>query len=898
MATSRIHRSDEPRTADKNASVSHPHPLKVAIIGAGIGGLAAAIGLRRQGHHISLYERSSFATEVGAGVHIAPNANGILRRWGVFAEQFGGTLMNYRYEFYPNGELIRYADLNEPNSRWQHPWHLVHRVALHDELRAAATGKDGPGRPAVLHTASKITHVDPIKGYVTLEDGSIFEADVILGADGVHSKTREFISEDMPQVISTGKGAFRFLMSREVAEKDPETRALVNAKDTGYMWFGDDRRVILYPCNWNSTLNFVCIHPESESHAMAGDEWNKSGSLEQLFKVFRGFDPTLLRLFEKMDPDELKVWQLLDMEKPPTWVNERLALLGDAAHPYTPYQGQGACQAIEDAAAIAVVLPLGTSPAAVSEHLKLYEKIRYERAHAIQDHSRKVGADWKNGKPQVDPTVWNYIFAHDAYDHAQDILKRYLWKKMGNPHWAMPVSFGPSPDFRNGGLRQAPNNNSHQEFTTATIRFRTSRTYLESLLPTKAYTYEGEATVCEASFSVTTQKNVSLLGGSAYSQFGLYMHGVQYRKEDGSAVQGSFVPVLLANSTDMVISMREDMGMPALFCDLEVCSSTKYYRIKASWRGVAFAELVFEDLEDDPQPLGDVYSETSDCDTLAHRYMPSIGGLGNAEASYAIFATKTAVTKESCEVGKRLRSKRANIKVESHDRASLPTLHHVAAGLASIPVYSVVAAEVIDRAAVVVEYSYLEARQAMAANQLPIPKRFTTTHNTDGKAIFDTSLNDEIPETNTGGHRFFLGYATDEYPVDLECSKDIETYQYYAANQPGLVIPGGTVLRFVDFPPGNSAMHRTVSMDYGIVLEGEVNLALDSGESRQLKRGDVAIQRGTMHQWVNPSGHEWARMVFILQESKPVKVNGTTLKEDYGDLTGVIRPSGKHLSLT
>ncbi|KAF4464663.1 fad binding domain [Fusarium albosuccineum] len=320
---------------DSGSSV-HSRPLRVAIIGAGIGGLSAACGLRREGHHIDVYERSSFATELGAGVHLTPNGNGILRRWGIFAEEFGGTMLNRRIEFHGNGQLIKNIDLTGSNLRWQHPWQLVHRVALHDHLKKVATDQDGLGRPAVLHTSSEVIHIDPEKGIITLPDGTVAESDVIIGADGVHSRSRDFVQESMPEIISTGKGAFRFLIPREVAEEDPEIKALVQFRDTSYMWFDNDKRVVLYPCNSNKTLNFVCIHPESQSHTTASDEWNKTGSVDQLLKVFKDFDPILLRLFKKMNPKELKVWQLLDMDKPQSWVNDKLALLGDAAHPFTP----------------------------------------------------------------------------------------------------------------------------------------------------------------------------------------------------------------------------------------------------------------------------------------------------------------------------------------------------------------------------------------------------------------------------------------------------------------------------------------------------------------------------------------------------------------------------------
>jgi quercetin dioxygenase-like cupin family protein len=82
-------------------------------------------------------------------------------------------------------------------------------------------------------------------------------------------------------------------------------------------------------------------------------------------------------------------------------------------------------------------------------------------------------------------------------------------------------------------------------------------------------------------------------------------------------------------------------------------------------------------------------------------------------------------------------------------------------------------------------------------------------------------------------------------------------------------------------------MHRTVSLDYGAVLEGEVELLLDSGERRMMKRGDVAIQRGTMHQWINHSETEWCRMLFVLQESKPLEVAGQTFEEELAGMAGV-----------
>ncbi|EEU46023.1 uncharacterized protein NECHADRAFT_92755 [Fusarium vanettenii 77-13-4] len=661
-----------------SASTSHYGPLRVAIIGAGIGGLSAAIGLRQQGHQVDLYEKSSFAVELGAGIHLTPNGNGILRRWGIFAEEFGGTLLNRRFEFHYNGEPILDEDLTKPNLRWEHPWHLVHRVALHERLKRAATGEDEIGLPAILHTSSEVVHVSPERGKIILVDGTIIEADVIIGADGVH-----------PLVQNSGKAAFRFLIPRSLADEDPETRPLVEARDAAYMWFANDRRVVLYPCNSNKTLNFVCIHPEEESHSMAGDGWDKTGSLEQVLEVFKSFDPVLLRLFRKMDPKELKVWQLLDMEKPPTWVNERMALLGDAAHPFTPYQGQGANQAIEDAATITVVLPRGTCPADVPERLKMYEKIRYDRAHKIQSDSRRAGSDWKDGRPQVDPAIFgSFNFAHDAYHHASIIFKRHLWKSTPGAKWRMPVSFGPSYE-----LRSHDSSDSLQTFTTAAVRFKASRTYLESLLPTESYTFVADDTLCEVSFAITTRKNVPCLGGADYSRFGLYLHGVQYKRDDGSTVQGSFVPVLLEDSADMVISTREEQGMPALFCDIEVISTPQTYQMKASWRGVDFIDLALEDLEEDPRAAESTGDDVSGRVLLSRHLRPKIGVPEEPGETCDI---KGGIADASCRVTQRWRIKKGSVKLQSRSWESLPTLHHVAAALADMAMYGITSAEVVS----------------------------------------------------------------------------------------------------------------------------------------------------------------------------------------------------------
>lgn len=171
--------------------------------------------------------------------------------------------------------------------------------------------------------------------------------------------------------------------------------------------------------------------------------------------------------------------------------------------------------------------------------------------------------------------------------------------------------------------------------------------------------------------------------------------------------------------------------------------------------------------------------------------------------------------------------------------------------------------------------------------------RFITTHDDSGKAVFSSALPEEsemrpLPD-NMG---FALSYTTSTFPVNMSSDQDIASYESYLSSPPGLSISNGTVLRHVDFVPGEtSAMHRTQSLDYGVVLEGEIEAVLDSGETRTLKRGDVCIQRGTMHAWRNRSETEWCRMLFVLQPCEPVEINGQKLGEDLAELKGKVRAS-------
>jgi len=181
--------------------------------------------------------------------------------------------------------------------------------------------------------------------------------------------------------------------------------------------------------------------------------------------------------------------------------------------------------------------------------------------------------------------------------------------------------------------------------------------------------------------------------------------------------------------------------------------------------------------------------------------------------------------------------------------------------------------------------------QSQLQNGLPKTYRFITDHDSNGKAIFSDRVDEEQRWQSIGKDaNFALNYTTSNNPVSFSANKDIGNYEGYLQNKPGLTIPGGSVLRVVDMAPGIlSPMHRTVSIDYGVVLEGEVSLELDSGETRLMRRGDISIQRGTNHAWRNESKTEWARMMYVLLESEPLEIGGQKLDEDLGHMENVRR---------
>ncbi|KEF54610.1 uncharacterized protein A1O9_09052 [Exophiala aquamarina CBS 119918] len=186
------------------------------------------------------------------------------------------------------------------------------------------------------------------------------------------------------------------------------------------------------------------------------------------------------------------------------------------------------------------------------------------------------------------------------------------------------------------------------------------------------------------------------------------------------------------------------------------------------------------------------------------------------------------------------------------------------------------------------------ATASILKSGLPDPTVHITTHNSDGKATLYSASPSQWSWVDEFGVGLNAVYTTSTFPVSMNNNADIESHEATIASAKlGLVQKNGTVCRIVDYAPESPPhMHRTQSLDYGVVLSGEMVMELEDGSETKLKPGDVVVQRGTNHSWHNPSKTMWSRMLFVLQHSEPVIVDGKRLREEIGSADKHIPRSG------
>jgi salicylate hydroxylase len=349
--------------------------MRVVIIGAGIGGLTAALTLLRAGLEVQVFEQAAELREVGAGIQVSPNATRLLHRLGL-AEQLRRVAVRpvaLEMRRWQDGTVLSrqlLADVCE--ATFGAPYYHFYRPDLLSVLAAALP--DG-----VVHLHRRCIGVSQDEGgaEVSFADGTTVRADVIIGADGIHSTVREALfGAEFPHF--SGSIAYRGLVPAERLE-------YLKLERNASAWLGPERHFVHYYVGAGRFVNFVAVVPAGDWRV---ESWSARGEVADALTEFADWHPQLREIIRAVDVTNR--WGLYDRAPLEHWSVGRVTLLGDAAHAMLPFMAQGAVQSIEDAFVLAKCLA-SAERTSIPAALRRYEEIRKPRASQVQERARQNG---------------------------------------------------------------------------------------------------------------------------------------------------------------------------------------------------------------------------------------------------------------------------------------------------------------------------------------------------------------------------------------------------------------------------------------------------------------------------------------------------------------------------
>jgi salicylate hydroxylase len=344
--------------------------LRVAIIGGGIGGLSAALHLLKAGLDLQVYEQAPRIGEIGAGIQISPNASRLLIRLGLKAalDKAGVRPQAVHQRRWDDGRTLQRAPVGQQvEETFGAPYYHFHRGDLAELLENAVP-------PERVHLGHRLVDLDERgdKVVARFDNGARAEADVVVGADGIHSKVHALVFGP-EKARFTGCVAWRGLVPAErVRHLDIEVAS--------HNWMGPDGHVVHYWVGAGRFMNVVCV---TEHGDWTEEGWTTPGRVADVAARYAAWHPTVRGLIAAFS--ETFVWALHDRTELPQWSRGRVTLLGDACHPMLPFMAQGAAQSIEDGAALAALLK--AMPDNVPRTLQRYEALRKPRATRLQEAS-------------------------------------------------------------------------------------------------------------------------------------------------------------------------------------------------------------------------------------------------------------------------------------------------------------------------------------------------------------------------------------------------------------------------------------------------------------------------------------------------------------------------------
>jgi salicylate hydroxylase len=383
---------------------------RIAIVGAGLGGLAAAIALRRQGFEVQIYEQATELAEFGAGINISPNSVKFFHAVGlaeklhaISSEPIGLTWRNW-----DSGEIYNCLPFDDFEKRYGAKYYVVHRSDLHRLLSEAVP-------QASIELGKRCTRVESRNGSVGLsfEQGTSADADVVVGCDGIRSAVRACMFGGKGPHYA-GTMCWRALAPSSALPKDYQDR-YVN------QWSGDGGFVISYYIRQNKFINFVCVRQQP---GWAEQSWSVPSSVDEMLAAFPHAGERLRRMMG--EATSCSKWGQFTGEHAPQWTKDRVTLLGDSAHAMLATFGQGANMAFEDAYVLAQWLRANAD----DPHAALagYEAVRKPRATRVQQlsrtevHFKKQHSNWDRLRREVafvtrhgstTSGVYRWIFGYD-----------------------------------------------------------------------------------------------------------------------------------------------------------------------------------------------------------------------------------------------------------------------------------------------------------------------------------------------------------------------------------------------------------------------------------------------------------------------------------------------------
>jgi salicylate hydroxylase len=351
--------------------VSNKH-IRIAVVGAGIAGLTIATALARNGLRCHVFEQASQLGEVGAGLQLAPNATRLLHRLGLKEQLRAVAVRPCAFEMrrWDDNSVLCRTPLGEQCEQYfGAPYYTVHRADLHRCLLERLP-------PGIVHSGLHCTGVRELQSDVQLQfaDGSSARADLVVGADGIHSRVRTLLVHDEPRY--SGQAIYRALV--------PAARVpFLLEEPKVVLWLGPGKHCVSYPVSAGNQVNVAATVPEPHWGA---ESWSAHGRTEDLAEAYGDWNAEVCVLTSA--PETVSHWALHDRDSASRWSSNRIILIGDAAHPMLPFFAQGANQAIEDAVTLAACLRDVDHPDGIAPVLTRWQAVRAPRTSKVHRISR------------------------------------------------------------------------------------------------------------------------------------------------------------------------------------------------------------------------------------------------------------------------------------------------------------------------------------------------------------------------------------------------------------------------------------------------------------------------------------------------------------------------------